>query len=49
MSLDALAQAELVRKGDVQAIELVEAAIECIEQVNPHLNAVITPSDHTYV
>ena len=43
MSLDALAQAELVRKGDVQAIELVEAAIECIEQVNPHLNAVITP------
>ncbi len=41
--LDATAQAELVRKGDVSAVELVEAAISRIEKVNPDLNAVITP------
>ncbi len=41
--LDATAQAELVRKGDVSAVELVEAAISRIEKVNPALNAVITP------
>ncbi|MGH9844444.1 MAG: amidase family protein, partial [Blastocatellia bacterium] len=40
--LDALAQAELVRKKEVKPIELVEAAIERIERVNPQLNAVIT-------
>jgi amidase len=42
-SLDATAQAELVRKKEIQPIELVEAAIERIERVNPQLNAVITP------
>jgi amidase len=42
-SLDGLAQAERVRDGEVQAIELVETAIERIERVNPQLNAVITP------
>ena len=41
--LDATAQAELVQKKEVKAIELVEAAIERIERVNPELNAVITP------
>jgi amidase len=41
--LDATAQAELVRKKEVKAIELVEAAIERIEQLNPTLNAVVTP------
>ena len=40
---DATAQAELVRNKDVQPIELVEAAIERIERLNPTLNAVITP------
>lgn len=40
--LDALSQAELVRRKEVQPIELVEAAIERIERVNPTLNAVIT-------
>jgi amidase len=39
---DALALAELVRKKEVTALELVEAAIARIEQVNPQLNAVIT-------
>ncbi|MFQ5897068.1 MAG: amidase [Candidatus Methylomirabilia bacterium] len=41
--LDAVAQAELVRKKEVKAIELVEAAIERIERLNPSLNAVVTP------
>ena len=40
--LDATAQAELVRKKDVQPIELVDAAIERIEALNPRLNAVVT-------
>ncbi len=42
-ALDATAQAELVRKREVQPLELVEAAIERIERVNPELNAVVTP------
>jgi len=41
--LDATAQAELVRTKQVKPIELVEAAIERIERVNPQINAVITP------
>jgi amidase len=41
--LDALAQAELVRKKEVQPIELVEAAIARIERLNPTVNAVVTP------
>jgi amidase len=40
--LDALAQADLVRRGEVPATELVVAAIERIEAVNPRLNAVVT-------
>ncbi|MEN8181933.1 MAG: amidase [Myxococcota bacterium] len=39
--LDATAQAELVRLGDVSSRELVEGAIERIERLNPQLNAVI--------
>lgn len=39
--LDATAQAELVRKKEIKPIELVEAAIERIEKLNPQLNAVI--------
>ena len=41
--LDATAQAELVRTGEASPRELVDAAIERIERVNPELNAVITP------
>jgi len=41
--LDATAQADLVRRRDVKPIELVEAAIERIEQLNPRLNAVVAP------
>jgi Asp-tRNA(Asn)/Glu-tRNA(Gln) amidotransferase A subunit family amidase len=36
------AQAELVRRGEVQPSELVEAAIRRVERLNPQLNAVIT-------
>ena len=42
-ALDATAQAELVRRGDASALDLVEAAIAVIEQLNPILNAVVTP------
>ncbi len=41
--LDATAQAEIVRRGDATPLELVDAAIERIERVNPTLNAVVTP------
>lgn len=41
--LDATAQAELVRRGEVTALELVESAIERIERLNPEINAVVTP------
>ena len=41
--LDATAQAELVRKGEVSAAELVEAAVIRAEKINPELNALITP------
>jgi amidase len=39
--LDATAQAELVRRGEVSPAELAEAAIARIEAVNPKLDAVI--------
>ena len=39
--LDATAQAELVRRGEISAADLVDAAIGRIEAVNPMLDAVI--------
>jgi len=41
--LDAVAQAELVRRGDATPLELVDAAIARVERVNGALNAVVTP------
>src|SRR5918996_5236990 len=41
--LDATAQAELVRSGEVSPVELIEAAIARIEALNGELNAVIHP------
>lgn len=41
--LDATTQAEMVRRREIKAIELVEAAIDRIERLNPVLNAVVTP------
>ena len=42
--LDATAQAELVRRGDMTAADLVDAAITRIERLNPQLNAVVIPT-----
>ncbi len=42
-TLDATAQAELVRRGDASPSELVDAAIARIKKLNPELNAVIHP------
>lgn len=42
-TLDATAQAELVRRRALSPRELIDAAIARIEHVNPQLNAVITP------
>ncbi|MGZ4676026.1 MAG: amidase [Acidimicrobiia bacterium] len=39
--MDATAQAELVRRGDATPRELVDAAIDRVESLNPQLNAVI--------
>jgi amidase len=39
--IDATGQAELVRRGEVNATDLVEAAIASIEKVNPALDAVV--------
>ena len=39
--LDATAQADLVRRGEVTPAELVEAALARIDKLNPDLNAVI--------
>ncbi|MFD2093114.1 amidase [Blastococcus deserti] len=44
--MDATAQAELVRTGQASAKELVEAAIERIERLNPQLNAVVRERFH---
>ena len=40
--LDATAQAELVRRGELTPLELVDAAIARIERLDPELGAVIT-------
>lgn len=41
--MDATEQAERVRRGEVTPAELVEAAIERAELLNPKLNAIVTP------
>lgn len=42
-TMDATAQAELVRRRELTPLDLVDAAIARIERVNPSINAVITP------
>ena len=39
--LDGVAQADMVRRGEVKPTELVEAAINRIEAINPQINAVV--------
>jgi amidase len=41
MYLDATAQAKLVRRGELTAVDLVDASIAQIEKLNPSINAVI--------
>ncbi len=41
--LDATAQAELVRRGEISPVDLAEAAIARIQLVNPEINAVVRP------
>lgn len=43
--LDATSQAELIRSGEVDAADLLEAAIARCDEVNPSLNAVIHRND----
>jgi amidase len=43
--LDASAQAELIRSGELQPLDLVEAVVGRIERLNPRINAVITRLD----
>jgi amidase len=40
--LDATAQSELIRQGQVKPLELVDAAIARIEELDPQLNGVVT-------
>ncbi|WOF74466.1 amidase [Parvibaculaceae bacterium PLY_AMNH_Bact1] len=40
--LDGMAQADLVRRGEVSSLELVDAAISRIEKLNPKINAVVS-------
>jgi amidase len=42
LELSAVEQAELVRGGELSARELVDAALERIEQLNPNVNAFVT-------
>ncbi|UCE85768.1 MAG: amidase [Deltaproteobacteria bacterium] len=41
--LDAIAQSELVRRGELKPVELVDAAVARVEALNARLNAVIAP------
>lgn len=43
LKLDATAQAELIKKGQITPLELVDLSIAATEKLNPTLNAVITP------
>ena len=44
---DAVALAELVRAGDATPAELVDAAIDRAESINPKINAIVTPTYDT--
>ncbi len=43
LHLDATGQAELVRSKEMSAVELVRAAVDAAERVNPTINAIIHP------
>ena len=41
--LDALGQADLVKRGEATALELVDAAIARVEALNPRINCLAAP------
>ena len=41
---DAVALAELVKKGETTPAELIDAAIDQAESINPKINAIVTPT-----
>ncbi|HLK40939.1 MAG TPA: amidase family protein, partial [Polyangiaceae bacterium] len=43
LKLDAVAQADLVRRGEVTAGEFLEAAIRRADRINPRMNAIVLP------
>ena len=43
INLSAFEMAEMMRTGDLTALEVIEAHIARIEAVNPQLNAVVIP------
>lgn len=43
LKLDATAQADLIKKGEITPLELVDLSIAATEKLNPTINAVITP------
>ena len=43
--MDAVEQTSLVERGEVTPLELLDAAIERIERIDPQLNAVIIRAD----
>ncbi|MEQ8586176.1 MAG: amidase [Thalassobaculaceae bacterium] len=45
MTHDAVSLAALIRKGEVSAAEVLEAAIERADAVNPTINAIVTRND----
>src|SRR6266852_2469541 len=47
LARDATGLAELVRRGEVSPLELVETAIRRIERINPRVNAVIHGMDES--
>ncbi len=44
LSCDAVALADLVRRGETSACELIETAIARAQQINPYLNAIVIPT-----
>lgn len=47
LALDATAQADLVRRGEVGAADPMEATLDRIQALNPSLNAIVTPGYDT--
>ena len=43
--MDALAQAAALESGDLSAVELMEATLDRIDAVNPHINAIVSLRD----